>query len=394
MLASMAIVSGFKREITRKVVGFNSDIQLTALPSSPEEGNVARLDPTLSELLDGAPFVAEHSLQASVPAVLKTPDDYKGVYLRASSDSTSAAFLASNLEEGEVPSDPAAQQAAPGSADEADGLPEPGAGLHGVAISRQAASRLGLEVGDRVDAYFFSDDIRARRLKVSGIFNSHFDSYDKVMAFSDLPLVQGASGLAADEGSSVKVAVRDFDRLEENADWLRGELDRAYASGRLDRRYLVTTALEAGSGYFQWLQLLDTNVVVVLTLMVIVGCVTLVSGMLIMILDKKRFIGLLKALGTPTTMVRRVFVWLAVRVALAGMVAGNLLGLALLWVQREWHVVPLDPESYYIDFVPVSLEWGAFLLLNLAVVAIVYLVLILPSRFVAGISPAETMRTE
>ena len=133
---------------------------------------------------------------------------------------------------------------------------------------------------------------------------------------------------------------------------------------------------------------------VVLILMTFVACITLVSGMLIIILDKKRFIGLMKSLGAPTSKVRQVFMLLAVRIALTGLIIGNAAMLGLLYAQKATHFIPLDPESYYIDFVPVVISWPAVAALNAGVLLVVYLVLILPSRFVSKISPAETMRYE
>ncbi len=140
--------------------------------------------------------------------------------------------------------------------------------------------------------------------------------------------------------------------------------------------------------------MLDTNVIVVLTLMMIVGCITLISGMLTIILDKKRFIGLVKALGASNGKIRQVFVYLALRVALLGLAIGNALIFAMLMIQEKYHIFHLDPSSYYIDFVPVELNWTAFLILNIGVLAVIYLTLIFPSRIIANISPSETMRSE
>lgn len=126
----------------------------------------------------------------------------------------------------------------------------------------------------------------------------------------------------------------------------------------------------------------------------IVGCVTLVSGMLIIIIEKKRFIGIMKALGAPTSKIRNIFVWLAIRIALWGMLIGNIIIIAFLYIQKATHFIPLDADSYYIDFVPVIINWQSILCLNAGVLTVTYLVLILPSRFVAGISPAETMKGE
>lgn len=372
MLASVAVVTGFKNEIVRKVVGFNSDIQIYVEDLGDGTDNVVTLTPTLRAVLDTASMVQDYSLQVSVPAVLKTDSDFKGVYLRGLTDKTTRNFIAENLEEGTLPTD----------------------SVQGIVLSRLAANRLGLKTGQKIDTYFFSDDIRVRRLTITGIFNTHFDTYDDVSGYTPLPLLQKLSGIGNSQGSSLKISVSNLKKVEADAAGLQRILDQHTATGMLARKYRVSTVEKAGAAYFQWLALLDTNVVVILTLMVLVGCVTLTGGMLMIILDKKRVIGLLKALGAKNAGIRKIFIYLAMRVALTGMIIGNMLALGLLWAQYRWHFLKLDADSYYIDFVPVSLNWPDVVLLNVGVLAIAYIVLILPSRFVAGISPAETMRYE
>lgn len=303
---------------------------------------------------------------------MKTDSDFKGVYLRGLTDKTTRNFIAENLEEGTLPTD----------------------SVQGIVLSRLAANRLGLKTGQKIDTYFFSDDIRVRRLTITGIFNTHFDTYDDVSGYTPLPLLQKLSGIGNSQGSSLKISVSNLKKVEADAAGLQRILDQHTATGMLARKYRVSTVEKAGAAYFQWLALLDTNVVVILTLMVLVGCVTLTGGMLMIILDKKRVIGLLKALGAKNAGIRKIFIYLAMRVALTGMIIGNMLALGLLWAQYRWHFLKLDADSYYIDFVPVSLNWPDVVLLNVGVLAIAYIVLILPSRFVAGISPAETMRYE
>ena len=156
----------------------------------------------------------------------------------------------------------------------------------------------------------------------------------------------------------------------------------------------MENALSQGAGYFNWLSLLDTNVIVVLTLMIIVAVATLISGMLILILDKKRFIGIARAIGASVSGVRKVFVYLALKVACVGMLIGNALSLSILWAQHRWHFIPLDADAYYIDFVPVQLDPTAIILLNLGCLIVIYICLLLPSRFVAKISPIEAIRAD
>lgn len=376
MLAAIAIVSGFKREITAKVTGFNAHISLYTLKTSDQDDNILSMTPSLRKVLDETPYITDYSLQVSIPGIFKTHDDFQGIYLKSLEGQGIREFLQSNLVSGSVPD-----------------YSKEGTDMQ-VVISEIAAKRLGLKVGDRIDTYFFTNDIRVRPLKVAGIFNSHFDAYDKVYAYAALSLIQKLGGLRPDQGTGMAIHTDDFTRIQEYSADLNQVLAEAYGSGLIFRPLQLDNAVSQGAGYFHWLDLLDTNVVVILTLMTFVAIITLISGLLIIILDKKRFIGLLRALGAPASKVRKIFVYLSMKVTFLGMVIGNVSMIGLLYLQDRYHFLHLDPESYYIDFVPVQLSVPAILLLNLGVIVMVYLALILPSTFVARISPAETLRYE
>lgn len=376
MLASISIVLGFKKEIRDKVIGFNSHISLFVTPTTSDEDNIITLTPSLMAELDSVPFITDYSLQAAIPAILKTSTDFKGVYLKGVAGEQSGNFLFKNMEEGQYVdfNDPENKSK--------------------IIISRTAAKQLNLKTGDKIDTYFISDDVRVRRLEIAGIFNTHFDQYDDVMIFGSLALIQQLGGINENQGTSLQIFTDDFDNIQEYTLDLQHRLNAALADGRIFRLYRVDNAYNQGINFFSWLSLLDTNVVVVLVLMMIVGCVTLVSGMLIIIIEKKRFIGIMKALGAPTSKIRSIFVWLAIKIALWGMIIGNCVVIAFLYIQKSTHFLPLDADSYYIDFVPVIISWHSILFLNLGVLAVTYLVLILPSRFVAGISPVTSMSSE
>lgn len=376
MLASIAVVTGFKQEIRDKLVGFNGHITVYPVAADAEGDNVLTLTPALKQTVGGLPFVTGYSLMASMPAILKTHDDFKGIYLKGLDGGASQRYIDSNIVSGSMPdfSDPGHKNK--------------------IVISSIAARQLGLQTGQKVDVYFFTDDVRVRRLEIAGIYNSHFDQYDDVLAFGALSLIQQLAGLEPNEGTYLQILTDDFDGVS----GYEGILNHALAGGAVSesgtRFFKTETITSQGMAFFSWLSLLDTNVIVVLTLMMIVGAVTLVSGMMIIILEKKRLIGILKALGAPGGKVRAVFIHLAVRIALRGLLVGNLLGLSLLYLQKETHLISLDPESYYIDFVPVCISPLAVLLLNAGILAVTYLVLVLPSRIIAGISPSETIRCE
>lgn len=375
MVASIAIVLGFKREITDKVIGFTSHIVMTA-NADYDGDNTITLTPTLKKILDSEESIENYSLQISLPTILKTPDDFKGIFLKSLDDNSVRSFLKSNLISGTIPD-----------------YNQDSTRLH-VVISKTAANQLGLGQDDKVDCYFINDDVKVRRLKIAGIYDSHFDAYDNLMVYGSRGLTETFSGLNKNQGSSILITTKDFKRLDEETAQIQTTLNKAYAEGLIYKTYQLENAHVQGANYFHWLSMLDTNVIVVLTLMMIVGCVTLISGMLTIILDKKRFIGLIKALGAPNGKVRQVFIYLALRVAIVGMTIGNALILGILYLQDKYHVFKLDASSYYIDFVPVEINWKAFAILNIGVIFIVYLTLIFPSRMISKIYPSETMRSE
>lgn len=377
MIAAIAIVTGFKQEISDKVVGFNSHLNVTISPNDAStDGNILLLSSSLKQILDNQPYIVDYNLQSSIPAILKTPEDFKGVYMKNIPLDLTRDFLQSNLEEGNIPD-----------------FSNTNTQID-ILLSRHAANSLNLKVGDSVDSYFLSDDIRVRKLKIAGIFNSHFDNYDNIYIYGSLPLIQKLANIKANEGTSILITTDNLEKIDEYAAMLDKALVQAKQDGFIYKSYQIETARTRGAGYFQWLGLLDLNVIVVLTLMTVVACITLISGMLIVIADKKNFIGVMKSLGCPNVKLRNIFIFLALRITIIGLLIGNIISIGVLAVQKYTHIIPLDADSYYIDFVPVELSWLSIAALNVGVLIIVYIALILPSRFVARIAPAESMRNE
>lgn len=377
MIAAVAIVAGFKREITSKVVGFNSHLTLY-VSATDESGNTLTLTPSLRALLDSVQYITGYELQGAIPAVLKTDDDFKGIYFKGSQGEETLRFLTENLE---------------CSPQSGNGLTE-GRTSADILISRSTASQLLLNPGDSIDTYFISDQLRTRRLHIAGIFNTRFSDFDDLFAYGDLSLIQEIAGLQSNQGSSMRISTDDFSKVDAYGRDLNNLLLTQYLTGRINKQYHVETVTSRGAHYFQWLALLDTNVAVILTLMTIVACITLISGMLIIILDKIRFIGVMKAMGAGNALLRRVFVLLAMRIAAVGLLIGNLLSITILYIQDKTRFIPLDPDSYYIDFVPVQLNPISIIGLDIAVMLIIGIVLLLPSAFVARIAPARVLHGE
>ncbi len=229
-------------------------------------------------------------------------------------------------------------------------------------------------------------------MTVSGIFDTHFEGYDDLMAIVPMRMLQTLTGLRPAEGTCIRLQTNDFHRAEEYRMVLQGRLNEAFTDGEIPAPYMVDTAMSQGAAFFSWLDLLDTNVAIILGLMTIVACITLIGGMLMLIIDKVRLIGVLRAMGANGAAIRKVFIMLALRIALRGLVIGNALMLTVLWLQQIYHFIPLDADNYYIDFVPVKIEWGVIALLNAGIFLTVLLTLLLPARMASRISPAQAMR--
>lgn len=369
MILSVSIVGGFRREIIQKVTGFNAHLTLY---SGDESTGVLYDSPALDSIISGTRGVASHSLSLSVPVVLKTTKAFRGLYLRSMPQKADTAFLHSVLTEGKLP--------APKSND--------------LLISSIMSRHLGLHPGDSINMFLVSGDISARRIKVSGIFNSHFETYDDYFAYTPLPAVQAITMLNASEGSSIDISLTDLEADIDVATLLMDRLNQGIMTGELTQTYRLDSARNRGSNFFAWLDMLDTNVWIILSLMTLVAAFTLISGILIIILEKVRFIGVMRAIGASASRLRRIFRLLAIRIALIGIITGNAVAITFIIIQHQWHVIPLNPEAYYIDFVPVSFSLPILASVNIAFILIIYLMLVVPAQLVSRISPAESMRFE
>lgn len=370
MICSIAVTSGFKHEIKSRVSGFNSHVTLYA---SEDDNLPLEMTPTLRSLIAGKPYVTGYSLETTLPAVLKTTEQFSGIYLRGFNSEADSLFLTRSLVSGKLPSL---------------------TGKGHIALSETTADALGLKVGDRVNAYFIIDNIRVRPLTVDAIYNTHFKTYDTGFAYASPETVAEIAGLHTDQGSAMRIMTVSADHAGEYAADLRQTLAQAYMEGKIFRNYSITDVTRTGAEYFGWLSLLDTNVAVIITLMTLVSAITLISAMLILIIERVRLIGIVRSLGLTKRRTRRLFVILALRVGVIGLAIGNAVAIGLLMAQDRWHFIHLDPNTYYIDFVPLSISPWAILALDAGIFAVCRVSLAIPSRVATRVSPADVMRNE
>lgn len=396
MILSVAIVVGFKQEVRRKVIDFGAHMQVQALTANTTyETQPIRVEDSLVAMLRALPGM--HSVQrfATKPALLKTDGDFLAVAVKGIDNSRGREdFFSLYLKEGEglFPDSTAVE--------DEEALPE-----NTVLLSRKIAERMRLGVGDEVQLYFIRTEggdefawgsgaasVKSRRVRVAGLYESHFDEYDRQIIAADLRLLQEVSGWQPDEVSGLELRLEDFDRLDE-AYALAADSLTAYAE-REEEAYYLRTVRQMNPQIFGWLDLLDTNVWVILILIGCVAAFTMISGLLIIILERTRMIGILKALGYDNGGLRRVFLYVALFLTAKGLLWGNAIGLLLCWVQSRRHLIALDPENYYLEWVPIALRPWHVVGLNVATVLLVLLVLIGPSAIIAKISPTKAIQAD
>lgn len=382
MMLTIAIVPGFKHEVTRKVMGFDAQISIdpiqpvTLEPSNPRP---ARLTPELSALITDSLPGADVELAVKLPGILKTDDHFAGLVFEAFSGSEALRFIEENLVEGIVP----AYTSSPDST------------RYDIVISSHTARELKLQCGSRVDGYFFTNDnLRARRFTVTGIYNSHFNDFDRLLAIMSYPAAASLAEMAPDEGTAIQIRGLAPDEVIPAAGVVSTVLSDAFHAGTVADYLEATDVYQLNPMYFNWLDLLNTNVTVIILLMACVGAATLISCLFIMILERVQLIGTLKALGATNRQVSRIFLYMAERIVIRGIIIGDIIGLSLIALQHHFDLIPLNPESYYLSAVPVEFNWCGFITLNVSVAVISLLVMLLPTMTVSRITPARVMRFE
>ena len=375
MLISVSIALAFQKEVQSKLLGFGAHIQVFSYESlGAEEMKPIVIDEGVMNRLSSVSGVAHVQRFCTKPGMLKTDDTFQGVMFRGVGQEYDTNFLSSHLVEGEMP------------------VFTDSASSGQLLISSQLANKLRLKVGSDVYAYFFENAVRARRFRVSGIYCTHLSDFDSQIVFADLYTVHRLLGWDTNQFSGAEVLVSDFERLDEVSNRIVKRINKkqdAYGA-----QYTSMTIRELYPQVFAWLHLLDMDVWVILILMTCVAGFTMISGLLIIILERTNFIGVMKAMGATNGEMRRLFLHYASFIILRGMLFGNLLALGLLALQYFTGLIHLDADVYYVDRVPVLFCWPYFLLVNLFTLVASMLALVLPSCIISTIHPARSIRFE
>ncbi len=375
MLVTIAVSFGFKYEVRAKAVGFGSHLHISNYDAGHAlEAQPIATDSALLETLGGFDEIAHVQSYVSKPGVFRTENDFMGYMLKGVGEDYDLSFFEQHLKEGEIPEFSSRTIS------------------NKIVISREVADKLQLSVGDKVDSYFLQGTLRARRYTVVGIYETGFAEYDRLFVLADLKAVQALNRWETDQVSGVEVMLADFNKVEA-MNWELGTLlDRTEDS--YGEEYFVQSVVDINPGLFAWLDVLDMNVWLILSLMLGVAAFTMISGLLILILERTQFIGVLKALGADNTSVRRIFLRFALLIVCKGMFWGDVIGLGLCAIQKTTGLIALDPQNYYLDTVPITFDWGFIIAVNVVMFVLSALVLIVPSGLISRIHPTKAMRFE
>lgn len=375
MLITVAIVMGFKQEVRNKVVGFGSHIQITRFDNnSTYEMRPLIIPDSLEHRLAHIDGVDHMQRFATKAGIIKTENDFQGVVFKGVDRNFDWGFFQQNMVEGK----PFA---------ETDTLPS-----NQVIVSRKMADMLHLKVNDGLIAYFIQDRIKARKFVVSGIYSTNFGQYDKLFILADIRAVQRLNEWKPQEVSGMEIMIRDFNMLDSVGDRVYSAVANRYDENGAP--YYSQTIRDINPQLFAWLGLFDMNVWVILILMMAVSGFVMISGLLILILERTNMIGILKALGSTNWMVRKVFLYHSCFLIGKGMLWGNLIGLSFCIVQHYTGLIPLDPANYYVSSVPILLNIPSILLLNLSVFLLSTFILVAPSYLITKINPSTAIRYE
>ena len=378
LILSVAIVTGYKSEVGRKVIGFGSHLQIVNLDTNQsfETVPISEKQPFVEELkkIDGIKHV---QIFATKPGIIRTENEIHGVVLKGIGPDFDWSFFQENKVSGEI------------------FKVQDTIRSNKVWVSKQMADLLKLKLGDDLFMFFIDQTEsvpRQRKFELAGIYKTSLEEFDRMFVLVDINHIRKLNNWKNDEVSGFEILVNDFRKLSEQEKTVNNLLLRN--TSPTSPVLQVVSIREKYGHIFDWLNLLDMNVWVILILMVLVAGFNMVSSLLVIILERTQMIGILKALGARNWSIRKVFLYFSVMLILKALMWGNLIGIAICMIQQYTHVMKLDPTSYYLEYVPVNLTVFHLVMLNVGTIVITMLMLLLPSYFITKVSPEKTIRFE
>lgn len=376
MIIALAVIVGFKSQVKEKVIGFGSHIQISNFDAVQSyETLPIVIDDSILTVLSEDEDIQHIQRYATKLGMIKTTDAFEGVVLKGVGPEYDLEFLSRNLLEGEMPlfSDTENKEQA--------------------LLSKRLCDRLNVKLGDKIYLYFMQkDNVRARRLFVKGIYETNLTMYDDLFLFTDIHTVNRLNQWKENQVSGVELRLSDYDDLEEATSRLGDQLDAEEDS--LGGIYFVRNIEQLNPQIFDWLGLLDLNVWIILILMIGVAGFTVISGLLIIIIERTSMIGVLKALGATNANIQKIFLWLSIFLIGRGMIIGNVIGLGFCYLQHKFRLISLNPSTYYMDSVPIYFDIKLSFLVNFVTFIVAVAILVGPSFVISKVNPSDSIRFE
>ncbi len=373
MILAVAILTGFKEQIREKVVGFGSHIQIVNLDS-----NFSLETAPISEGQDFIPVIRniegiKHvQVFATKAGIIKTDEDIQGVVLKGVGSDFDWDYFRSCIVEGDIFTVTDSVR------------------TNKVIISRKITEMLRLGIGDTIRMFFVQDPPRQRPFVISGIYETSLEEFDKMYVFCDIGHIKRLNDWDNNQVSGFEIFIKDFDRLDEMYDKVQDAV--GYRIVEEQENFRIISIRKKYPQIFDWLNFQDVNVLIIILLMLIVAGFNMISGLIILILEKTNMIGVLKALGSDDNTIRRVFLYQGAYLIAKGLLWGNIIGIGLALLQLKTGFITLDPSSYYIKTVPVNLDIVHLILLNAGTMAVILIMLLVPSKLISRITPVKAIK--
>ena len=373
MFISICIIVGFKNQVRDKVIGFGGHIQVFSSMASDEGTTPIIVDEKLKKELIATNGVKQVQQYAQITGMILAGSEYEGIAVKGVGSDYDMSFFASNIIEGNIPhfNDSTASNA--------------------IIISRYTASKLNIRIGDKVNIYFMQGGIRARKMEVAAIYETHLNEFDRIIAVTDIYTTRKLLSWNNDKATGIEITVDNFDNREQCCDNIYQAVKDA---GRRNHESLcIFTIDQLYPSMFNWLDVLDQTVWIILILVLCIAAFTTISGLFILILEKSNFIGIMKAVGASNVSIRKIFIYYAGIIVIKGMLIGNIIAIALCIIQQQTGIIAIDPEMYYMNSVPIEFSW-LLIPMNIAIFVISTAILVVPSMLISRIEPTKAIKFE
>ena len=372
MILTIFISYGFKNNILKKVRHFSSDIQVINYDANRSYDLApVQLQESQKNKIIQIPNVSSISGFITKPAILKFKNNIEGVILKSYEKDGNYSYIRESITEGIFP-DFAQKE---------------------ILISEEISKKLHLHVGDPILLYFIQNPIRYRKLKVSGIYKTDIYEFDHLFAFVDINILQKINTWDKDLMSGFEINLKEPLALEETQQQIESVIRPAYFNSEHSNQLLKSLSIkERFAEFYFWFNLFDTNVIVIISLMITVAVINLISALLIVIIENMNMIGLLKSFGYENKSIRKVFMYFSVYLVLKGVFWGNIIALIIAYLQFEFHILPLDAKNYYISYVPIDFDWQGLFILNSFAILLIISLLLIPVNYISRVSPIKVIR--